>query len=114
MIKKCYLQRCIAHYKNVNRPLNIKDILSGLWRLVIDTDLARENVDIKEIGKYLAVMCDTELLRNHNVVSSIPRRQAVVEGRARRTPTLAYLDSSTYTKTVNGVKIKNCPKWNWD
>ena len=26
MIKKCYLQRCIAHYKNATRPLNIKDI----------------------------------------------------------------------------------------
>ena len=59
-------------------------------------------------------MVDEDILKKHKVISSIPRRQAVIERRGRRKPTLAFLDKSTHTKTINGERVKDCPKWNWE
>ena len=84
--------------------LALSDILDSIWTLVTTSNLQFDNINIKEISKYLAVMCSEDNRRKNNVISSIPRRQALIEGRSRRKPTLAYLDKSTYTKTVNGEK----------
>ena len=34
-----------------------------------------------------------------------------MDGTNRIKPTIAYLDMDTYTKTVNGQKITDTPKW---
>ena len=81
--------------------LALKDILDSIWTLVTTSDLQFKNINTKELGKYLAVMVDEDILKKHKVISSIPRRQAVIEGRGRRKPTLAFLDKSTYTNTIN-------------
>ena len=86
--------------------LALKDILDSIWTLVTTSDLQFKNINTKELGKYLAVMVDEDILKKHKVISSIPRRQAVIEGRGRRKPMLAFLDKSTYTKTINGEKVK--------
>ena len=82
--------------------LALKDILDSIWTLITTSHLQFKNINTKELGKYLAVMVDEDILKKHKVISSIPRRQAVIEGRGRRKPTLAFLDKSTYTKTING------------
>ena len=35
--------------------LNIKDILKGIWNLIMETDIKIVNVDVMEMAKYLAV-----------------------------------------------------------
>ena len=54
--------------------LHIVDILTGLWRLVMETPLELLNVDMKEIGKYLYVMYERDELVRQKVISCIPRR----------------------------------------
>ena len=49
--------------------LHIKDILSGIWRLIIETDLELMNVDMREIGKYLTVIYNKEELIKNKIVS---------------------------------------------
>ena len=34
-----------------------------------------------------------------------------IDGNARQKPAMAYLDIDVYTKTVNGTKTKDLPKW---
>ena len=94
--------------------LKIKDILQGLWRLVMDTTQALDNIDIKEIAKYIAVIYDEDEHRKQNIISCLPRRQVELDGTHRRHPTLAYLDTDTYTRTRQGIRERDVPKWNWD
>ena len=68
---------------------------------------------MKEIGKYLAVMYKRDELVKNKVISCIPKRQVEIDGKSRKDPTIAYLDSDTYTRTSKVVKEKGVPKWNW-
>ena len=43
----------------------------------------------------------------------IPTIQTVLDGTNRRDPTLAFLDTDTYTRTSNGRIKKDIQKWNW-
>ena len=76
--------------------LNMKDILSGLWRLVLETPMSLLNLNMKEIGKYLYIMYTRDELVKHRVISCIPKRQVDIDGTGRRPPTLAYLNTETY------------------
>ena len=87
--------------------LAIKDILDGIWHLVMDSDLEFKNLNIEEMFKFLAVMYPREELVRRQVVSCIPSKTVDEDGTARREPTLAYLDKDTYTRTRNGVKEKD-------
>ena len=66
------------------------------------------------MAKYIAITCDKETVRKHNLVSVIPRRQTEIDGTSRKRPSLAFLDTDTYTRVSNGVSEKNVPKWNWE
>ena len=66
------------------------------------------------MGKFLAVMYPREELVKMKVVSCIPSRRVEEDGTSRRTPTLAFLDKDTYTRTRNGVKENDIEKWIWE
>ena len=72
-----------------------------------------QNVDIKEVIKYVTIMYTEEELREKCVISTIPKRQTELDGTQRAKPTLAYLDKETYTRTKDGRKEYNVPKWDW-
>ena len=36
-----------------------------------------------------------------------------IDGKCRKEPTIAYLDSDTYNRIRRGVIEKGVPKWNW-
>ena len=93
--------------------LSIEDILSGVWTLVTESDLHFKEVDVREIGMFLAVMYSKDELKRHKVISAIPRRQTELDGTSRGAPTIAYLDSNTYTRRRAGVEEKGVPKWEW-
>ena len=89
---------------------HLLDVLDGIRRLVMDTSLELENLDFKEVVKYLVVSCDIGDFQKVNIVSCLPNRQVEIEGTARNRLTLAFLDSDYYTRSVNGRKEKNVPK----
>ena len=64
--------------------------------------------------KYLAVMYTEEELRNYHIISTLPTRQTVLDGTDRGCPTIAFLDTQTYTRTRHGVKESGVQKWSWD
>ena len=47
------------------------------------------------------------------MISTIPTRQVDLDNTTRGKPTIAYLDTDEYTRTVNGVEEKKVPKWEW-
>ena len=55
-------------------------------------------------------MYNKDELRKYGVVSYLPERQTVIDGTDRLKPGLAYLDSDTYTHTVNGVRTTGVNK----
>ena len=44
----------------------------------------------------------------------MPKRTTVLDGHQRRTPTLAFLDTDTYTRHKDGIREQNVNKWNWE
>ena len=94
--------------------LALPDILKGVWDLIMDGDVPFNNINWREMTKYLAVLYTEKELREHKVISTIPKRQTVLDGTDKRAPTMAFLDSNTYTRTRNGVKEPGVEKWNWD
>ena len=93
--------------------LDLKDILDGVWDLIINTDVPFGNIDIKEMLKYIAIMYTDDELRKHNLISVVPVRQTVIDGTDRGSPTIAFLDSDIYTRVKHGVKELGVPKWSW-
>ena len=77
------------------------DILQSIWNLIMDTSLTISNVDIEECIKYVYIMYQREILVKYGVVSCMPVRQTELDGTDRGKPGLAYLDTDTYTRTVN-------------
>ena len=66
------------------------------------------------MAKYIAIMYPDSVIRDKNLITVIPMRTAVLEGNIRREPTLAFLDTDTYTRVSRGVKEQGVPKWNWN
>ena len=58
-------------------------------------------------------MYTREELKKNCVISCIPERQVVLDGQARGHPTIAYLDTEEYKRTLNGKTDKKIPKWVW-
>ena len=93
--------------------LALSDIMSGIWRLIMELDLEFNTFNYSEIALYLAVMYRREELVKQSVISCIPVRQVTIDGTNRSEPTLAYLDNTTYTRVINGVKYRGTEKWVW-
>ena len=93
--------------------LDMEDMLQSVWNLVMNTDISFCNIDIRYMAKYLYIMYSREVLVKCKIVSCIPKRQTEIDGTAKTKPTIAYLDSDYYYKTVNGERVKTY-KWNWD
>ena len=72
-----------------------------------------ENIDYIEVGKYLAVSYEREELKKANVISCIPNRNVETEGRARRKPGIAYLDTDTYYKKDNEKEPEKTTEDKW-
>ena len=89
--------------------LNIKDILNSIWKLIVDTELELQTIDIQELAKYLAVTYKHEELVKNKVISCIPKRQVEIDGRCRREPSIEYLDSDSYNRTRRGVTEMGSP-----
>ena len=81
--------------------LDTNDILNGVWELITESDLKFENVDIKEIAKYISIMYSKEDHKKHNIVTTQPTRQVDLDNTARGKLTIAYLDTDKYTRTTN-------------
>ena len=54
--------------------LAMEDILLGIWDLIIHSDLKFNNINYSEMAKYIAITCDKDTVRKHNLVSVIPRK----------------------------------------
>ena len=93
--------------------LDLNNILEGVWTLIMESDLQFNNIDYKEVCKYLTVVCDKDTFKKHNLLSVIPKKQTDLDGTSRREPTLAFLDTETYTRVKDGISEKYVPKWNW-
>ena len=68
-------------------------------------------VNMDQMLKYITVMYTEQELKKHGLDKVVPTRQVTIDNRERGQPTIAYLDSDHYTKTVNGIKFKDTPKW---
>ena len=79
--------------------------------IVASSPIEFKHVNIFEMTKFLHVMYTEEQLKKHGVEKNIPDRQVELDGKVRQKPTIAYLDSDVFTKTVNGVKINDVQKW---
>ena len=77
--------------------------------MVINSDADLDNIDYKEVSKYVAVVYSKEDLRKHKVISCVPVRQVDLDNKRRGNPTLAYLDKDTYTRVKDGVKQPGTP-----
>ena len=91
--------------------MDIKDIKGSVWKLVISSDINFDHIDLQELTKFIAVMYSKNNLRKHQVISTVPIRQVDIDGTNRRPVTIAYLDSDTCDRTVNGQTEKNVQKW---
>ena len=77
--------------------LALQDILQGIWNLVMESTVPFKSVNIQDMLKYLAVTYSEDELRKYNLIPVIPRRQTVLDGTSRGSPTIAFLETDTYT-----------------
>ena len=78
----------------------------------METKLTFDNVDMKTVGKYLAINMSKKEQKSLNIVSCIPTREGEAEGKCRSV-TMAYLDSDfNYKKDKKGKSMK-VDKWSW-
>ena len=82
-------------------------------RLVTDSEIHFNHLNMSEISKYLAVTYSKEEITKQGIEGCIPVRQVILDGTQRSEPTLAYLDSDVYTRVENGERHRNTPKWVW-
>ena len=78
------------------------------------TRLEFEDINIKELSTYLAVMIGKEELGERGLLQHIPRRTVQMEGRQRAAPSIAYLDSTWYWSTTRGEGRTRKDRWNWE
>ena len=93
--------------------LDLEDVLEAVEKVVIESEYEFQNVDEKEMAKYLKIVVTKEELERRGLLGHMPRRRVEVEGRTRGVVTIAYLDTDNYTSTDKGKKsIKE--KWMWE
>ena len=90
--------------------LDIQDITEAVREAMMETKLTFDNVDMKTVGKYLAINMSKKEQKSLNIVSCIPTREGEAEGKCRSV-TMAYLDSDfNYKKDKKGKSMK-VDKW---
>ena len=94
--------------------LNLEDIKDAVWDLVTTSNFDFKHIDSKQLCKFVAVNYLRETLVKVKVISTIPKRQVEIDGTERGRPSMAYLDSDHYSRTVNGQTEKNVEKWVWN
>ena len=100
--------------KSLYPSLHIDDILDAVLAVMVESDIYMDNIDSKEMGKYLGVMLDEEEISARGLTSHIPLRTVVEEGAAKGKPTIAYLDCNRYRCRKKGQKDTWKEKWKWD
>ena len=98
-----------ALYPSIRR----KDILKEISYIVEKSPMKFEYVNYVEIGKYIAILYGEAELRELNIISCIPNRNVVIEGRTRAKPGLAYLDKDSYVRVEKGKDSKTMNNWSW-
>ena len=76
--------------KSLYLSLHIDDILDAVLAVMVESDIYMDNIDSKEMGKYLGVMLDEEEISARGLTSHIPLRTVLEEGVAKGKPTIAY------------------------
>ena len=82
-------------------------------KIVLESEYEFQNVDEKELAKYLKIVVSKEELERSRLSGHMPRRRVQVEGRTRGVVTIAYLDTDHYTSTDKGKKSTK-EKWMWE
>ena len=59
----------------------------------MDTEITFKNLDMKTVGKYLAIHMTKEEQRKMNIVSCVPDREGETKGGKVKKVTIAYLDT---------------------
>ena len=93
--------------------LHMDDILEAVMLLITKSQIMVDNLDTKEMGKYLSVVMEQEEIEARGLGPHIPRRTVVEEGAATKRPTIAYLDCDTYVSRRKGQRAETRPKWSW-
>lgn len=74
--------------------------------MIEDSELTFDDIDYKEVGKYLAIHLTPEEISDNNLIIVIPTRRKELNGPVRGVkPTVAYLE--------NDLDSKKEPKWEW-
>ena len=99
-----------ALYPSVEKREATQIIYERLLDLLTSGKLSMVNVDWREVGKYLAVMCDSEEIKRLKLLTVIPER-TVGDNASGRKPGPAYWESDIIErKNADGVWEK-VPKW---
>ena len=80
---------------------------------MMETTMEFENVDMREIAKYLAINMSKEDQRNLHIISCIPDRVVELEGTARGNVGMAYLDTEYINRKDKDGKTSKVDKWSW-
>ena len=91
--------------------IHIEDIMDGIMDIVTSAPIDFKNVNIDEMLKFVVIMYSEEEITQHKLQNVVPLRQVNIDGTTRGKPTLAYLDSDTYTRISNGKKELDVQKW---
>ena len=91
--------------------IHIEDIMDGIMDIVTSAPIDFKNVNIDEMLKFVVIMYSEEEIIQHKLQNVVPLRQVNIDGTTRGKPTLAYLDSDTYTRVSNGKKELDVQKW---
>ena len=75
--------------------------MEGIMDAVTSAPLDFDKVNVFEMTKFLTVVYSMEDLTKHGLTKTLPIRQVDDDNTNRRNITLEYLDTETYTKTVN-------------
>ena len=93
--------------------LKIKEVIPIIYQMIIrlqeEEKLCIEDVDWAEVGKYLAVTCSEEEIKEKKLSSAIPKR-AVGEDTRGKKPGPAYWESDTIEVRRNG-EVEKIRKW---
>ena len=93
--------------------LDTEDVLEAVEKLVMDSEYEFENVEDRELAKYLKIVIPEDELEAKGLVSNVPKSRVEIEGRSKGSVSVAYLDTDTYSSLDKGKKsVKE--KWVWE
>jgi hypothetical protein len=93
--------------------LSIEDVKELVVASIMETEVEFLNVDIKMVGKYLAVNLTKDEQSKQNIISCLPDRVTELEETGRERVNVAYLDNDYIRrKNDNGV-MEKIEKWSW-